>query len=170
MGIDFVGFWRGGPGGPSPPFKVRTPDRLLILDDIGIATMEIVYPVVGLLDCNVLDMAVICLGPEEARPDVLLDVVGDPQGLLEGEEVIAGGEDSCDLHDVSKVADGGGLGVAVVVVPIGRVGDEVCWVVDPGVVEVVGAGTAQAPADGGGVGDHLGPPVLIGVAGADWVV
>jgi hypothetical protein len=53
--------------------------------------VEVVDPVVGLMHRDVLDVAVVGLGPEEARPDVLLDVVGDPQGLLQGEEAVVRG-------------------------------------------------------------------------------
>jgi hypothetical protein len=171
--IDFVWFSWGGPGSPSPPFKVGTLDRLLIaLDDVGVAAVEVVDPVVGLLDCNVLDVAVVSLGPKEAGPDVLLDVVGDPQGLLEGEEVVTGGEDRGDLRDVGEVADSGGLGVSVTVMAVGRVGDNLGGVVDLGEVEVagMGAGAAGSSADGGGVGDHTGPSILVGAAGSDGVV
>jgi hypothetical protein len=122
------------------------------------------------MDHDVADVAVVGLGPEKAWPDVFLDVVGDPHGLLEGEEVVAGGEDSSHLCDVREVADGQGLHVAVLVVVVGRVGDEVGRVVDPGVLGGVGMGAAGASADGGGVGDQAGPSVLVGASGVDQVV
>jgi hypothetical protein len=62
--------------------------------------VEVVDPVTGLVHGDVLDVVVGGVGPEEAWPYVGLEVVGDPEGLLEGEQVVAGGEDSGDLGDV----------------------------------------------------------------------
>jgi hypothetical protein len=170
-GIDFIGFYWGSPGSPSPPFKVGTLDQLLLaLDDVGVPAMEVVDPVAGLADRDVVDVAVVCLGPEEARPDVLLNVMDDPHGLLEGEQAVAGGEDSSDLGDVGEIADGGGLGVSVIVVPVGGEGDEVSGVIDPGVFGGTGTGAAGASADSGGVRDHAVPPQLVGAPGANGVV
>jgi hypothetical protein len=170
-GIDFIVFYRGGPGSPSPPFKVGTLGRLLIaLDDVGVATVEVVDPVPGLVDCDVADVGVICLGPQEAGPDVLLDVVGNPHGLLEGEQAVAGGEGGSDLGDIGQVADGGGLGVLVVIVAEGQVGDDLGGIVDPGVLGGVDAGAAGASADGGGVRDHAVPSEPVGAPRADGVV
>jgi hypothetical protein len=63
-GIDFMVFYQGGPGGPSPPFKVRTLGRLpTTLDDVGIPSVEVVDPVPGLVDRDVADVGVVRLGP-----------------------------------------------------------------------------------------------------------
>jgi hypothetical protein len=132
--------------------------------------VEVVDPVASLVHRNVLDVAVIGLGPEKAQPDVFLNVVGDPQGLLQGEEAVAGGEGSSDLRDVGEITDGWGLHVSVIVVVVGQVGDEVGRVVDPGVLGGAGTGVAGASADSGGVGDQAGPSELVGVSGADRVV
>jgi hypothetical protein len=132
--------------------------------------VEVIDPVAGLVDCDVTDVAVIGLGPEESWPDIFFDVVGDPQGLLQGEEAVVGGEGSSDLRDVSEIADSWGLCVAVVVMAVGQVGDEVSRVVNPGVLGGAGVGTVGASADGGGVGDQAGPSKLVGASGADWVV
>jgi hypothetical protein len=66
--------------------------------------------------------------------------------------------------------DSWGLHIAVAVVVVGWVGDEVGRVVNPGVLGGTGTGVAGASADGGGVGDHADPSVLVGASGADWVV
>jgi hypothetical protein len=132
--------------------------------------VEVVDPVSCLLDGGVADVGVVRLGPQEAGPDVFLDVVGDPHCLLEGEQAVAGGEGSGDLGDVRQVADGGGLHVAVLVVLVGRVGDDLGGVVDPRVLGGAGAGAAGASADRGGVGDHAVPSESVGASRADGVV
>jgi hypothetical protein len=133
--------------------------------------MEVVDPVAGLLGGDALDVLVGSPAPCKAWPHVLLQVVGDPECLLEGEQAVAGGEDGSDLGDVGQIADRGGRGVAVVVVVVGWVGDKGSRVVDGGVVGGVGTtGAAGASADSGGVGDEAGPSVLVGASGADGVV
>jgi hypothetical protein len=131
--------------------------------------VEIVDPIAGLMDRDVLDVVVGSASPLQAWPDVLLQVVGDPEGLLEGEQAVPGGEGGGDLGDVRQIADGGGLGVSVVIVAVAGTGDQVGRVVDPGVFGGVGA-AAGASADSGGVGDHTGPSELVGAAAADGVV
>jgi hypothetical protein len=169
MRIDFVGFYWGGPGSPSPPFKVGTPVRLFFFDDIGVTSVEVVDPIAGLVDRDVLDVLVGGAPPFQTWPHVFLQVVGDPEGLLEGEQVVSGGEGGSDLGDIHQVADGGGLGVAVVVVVVGGAWNQVGRVVDPGVFRGVGMATG-ASADSGGVGDESGPSILVGASGADGVV
>jgi hypothetical protein len=164
-----MGFCLGSPGGPSPPFKVGTPDRLNILDDVGVAAVEVVDPIAGLVDRDVLDVVVSGASPRQAWPDVLLQVVGDPEGLLEGEQAVPGGEGGSDLGDIRQVTDGGGLGIPVIVVAVGGTGDHLGGVVDPGVFGGAGA-AAGASADSGGVGDHAGPSELVGAAAADGIV
>jgi hypothetical protein len=132
--------------------------------------VEVVDPVVGLVDRGVADVGVVRLGPQEARPDVFLDMVGDPYRLLEGEEAVSGREGGGHLGDIRQVADGGGLHVPVVVVPVGRIGDDFGGVVDPGVFGGAGAATAGASANGGGVRDHPVPSEPVGASRADGVV
>jgi hypothetical protein len=131
--------------------------------------VEVVDPVAGLVDRDVLDVVVGGVSPGKAWPHVLLQVVGDPEGLLEGEQAVAGREGGSDLGDVGQVVDGGGLGVVVVVVAVVGAWDQVGRVVNPGVFGGAGA-AAEASADSGGVGDHAGPSHPVRAAAADGVV
>jgi hypothetical protein len=69
---------------------------------MGVGTEQVLNPVEGLGNCGLVSKVRLA-GPGGGWPDLGGDIVVNPEGLLEGEEVESGGEGDCNacevLHD-----------------------------------------------------------------------